>query len=150
MNITFSPKATETCVKAALPVVGQDQTTLAAGTGSTATTAITAAPATTPFSEVLISNPGCAPLRITATALTGSDCDTCSVDAITLGTFTVDVPGFVDSFQLPTALYSNIEYVTLDTVGGTPTDVAKDQTVFVYGVGTPQCEDCVIVVPDLP
>ena len=147
MNITFSPKTADACVKAFLPVVGQNLTTVAIAAGTTPVTAITAATGTTPFSEVLVSNPGCAPLRVTASVLVGSDCDTCTVDAITVQTLVVDVPGFVDSFQLPVALYTNIEYVTLDTVGGAPTANAKEQKVFVYGVGTGQCAECAVLVP---
>lgn len=149
MNINFSQKTDSGCKKPLAPVVGQDFNTIAIAAGDAPYTAITAASGTEPFTQVLVSNPGCAPIQATVTYLDAadSDCDECSPRTVSTVDLVINIPAFVDSFELPTGLISNVAYVTTDTFGGAATPVVKAQSVLVYGVGATQCSKCSVLVP---
>lgn len=149
MIIQFSPKTTKQAVGPDAPVVGQYFGTITDADGTTPITTVTAATGTAAFSEAVISNPGCAPIRATVSYLTGGDCDGCTVDTLTVSTVDIDVPGFVDSFPLPYGAITNIDIVPIDVPGptGVPTAVVKDQDVMVYAKNDEQCVDCKVLVP---
>jgi len=150
MNIQFSQKADYKCSPVTAPrAVGQALITVAAGTGDTAITALTAATGTQAFDSAIVSNTGCKPIRLTITYLTGGTCATCTTDTYTTTTRTVDIMGSVDSWELPQGYISNISFVTLDVFGstGVATDVTVDQTVLFHAQSTTKCADCIVLVP---
>lgn len=148
-TIQFSQKTKNDCLKPLAPVVGQDFNTITVGTGDAPHTAVTAATGTEPFTNVLISNQGCAPLQATITYLDSadSDCDDCTPRTLSTVDIVIDIPPFVDCFELPAGLISNIDYVTTDVFAGAATPVVKEQSVLVYATGKTQCSECAILVP---
>lgn len=150
MNIQYSQKTDFKCSPVTLPrAVGQNLVAVTAGTGATAITAITAATGTQAFDTAIVSNPGCRPIRLTISYLTGGDCTTCTLDTYTVSTITLDIMGGVDSWELPQGYITNIDFVTLDVFGstGVATNVTVPQNVLFHAQATTKCSDCVVLVP---
>ena len=150
MDFTFSPQMAPTCAPAVAPNVAQYFGTVAAASGATPISAITLASGAKALSSVLISNSGCKPLRVTATYLTGGDCNTCNdPDVLVPVTVNIDVPGRVSKWELAPGFISAVSFVTLDVVGtaGTATNVTNAQDVVMYGTSSLVCPDCAILVP---
>lgn len=146
MNIQFLDSAKSGCKGAVLPVVVQETPiTFNTTTDGTVATVITAGAAGDPaaYGGSFI-NKGCEDLNLTATYLSGSTCDSCDTETIT----TVDIDIVVPAntvFDIPAGFWTQLSYTLVNAA----TDV-KPQTVTFQSFYTPDCPECVVVIPDSP
>lgn len=151
INIQFSPKQSISCSPVVAPrAVGQNLVNVLSGTGATPTTGvINAATGTQAFDSVMVSNPGCKPIRLTVSYLQGGDCDSCTSDTYSVVTRDIDILGGTDSWELPAGYVTNIDFVTLDVFGstGVATNVTVNQTVLFHAQSNITCQNCQVLVP---
>lgn len=88
-------------------------------------------------------NTGCYDVKLTVSYLTGGDCDTCTVDVLTVEDLEITVPKN-SAFPLPVGLVKQIQAQTLDSAGE-PVANSTEQTVKYYGHYVPGCTGCTLV-----
>lgn len=143
MNIQFLNGAKSGCKGAVAPIVVQEAPVVFdTATDGTAPTVIVGAASTepAPYGGSFI-NKGCEDLTATITFLQGSDCDSCTVDTLT----TVDVGVVVPAntvFEIPDGFWTQISYVLNNAAAD-----AKLQTVTFQSFYTPDCVECLVLVP---
>ncbi len=131
-------------VRAVAPVVHQSTLEIAVGAGAAAQdllAAIASGQAAAASGQVV--NTGCYDVELTIEYVTGADCDSCTVDTLTLEEITVVVPKN-SAFPLPEGLVASIAAVTVDSTGA-PVANTTVQTVKYYGSYAPGCGGAVLV-----
>lgn len=141
--IQFLDTAKEGCKGAVAPIVIQPSELLfnTAADGTTATVISGGASgAAAPYGGTFI-NRGCTDLEVTATYLQGTTCEPCDTETIT----TIVVPFIVPantSMEIPKGFWTELSYV----LAAAATD-AKPQSVKFQSFYTPDCPECIIVLP---
>ena len=143
MNIQFLDSAKSGCKGAVAPIVIQEAPIVfdAATDGTTATVisgGASAAPA--PYGGSFI-NKGCEDIIATITYLQGSTCEPCDTETITTTDVVVTIPSNT-VFDVPAGFWTQISYV----LNAAATDV-KTQTVTFQSFYTPDCPECLVVLP---
>lgn len=120
------------CLKATAPFVSQELNDIAIGDGATPATLVDLG--TNPAVQYgLVTPVGCHNLLLTVTYLTGSDCDSCTVDTLTESTVTIFIRKNTP-FTLPQGHIVQVDYVVVDETQA-PIATTTEQSVEFYGVG---------------
>ena len=143
--IQFLPSTGSTGgVRAVAPVVHQSTLEIAVGAGAAAQDLLAAIASGSPAAAAgQVINTGCYDVELTIEYVTGADCDSCTVDTLTLEEITVVVPKN-SAFPLPEGLVASIAAVTVDSTGA-PVANTTVQTVKHYGSYAPGCGGAVLV-----
>lgn len=146
MQFILTSNQTAQCATATTPIVFGSQLTVAAGTGATAIAVTTVASGSPAYKGGIVGNPGCKPIRLDLTYVTGGTCSTCDTEALTTTPISVVVPAG-STMTIPDGFWSALSIVSLDGTATTATNVLVDQTVFINSQYVPACESCTVLVP---
>lgn len=140
----LSTSSSSNGVRAVAPVVHQASLTVATGSGAAKQDlleAIAAGECAADAGQVV--NSGCYDVLLTVSYLDGGDCDSCTVDTLSVVEIPVTVPKN-SAFPLPAGLIKQIQVQTVDSAGA-PISNTTAQTLNYYGSYAPGCGGCTLV-----
>lgn len=140
----LSSSSGSSAARAVAPTVHQAALTLAAGAGAAYSDLLAAIAAGSCAADAgQIVNTGCYDLEVLATYLTGADCDSCTVDALTTVDVSVVVPAN-SAFPMPPGYVSRLQVRTLDSAGAAIANTTEVKVRY-YGAYAPGCGGCPLV-----
>lgn len=136
-------------LKAVKPVVYQKYLTIATGTGLTAQDLLPAlgAGSCAAYGGQIVNN-GCYDLKVLISYLEGGDCDSCTVDTLTVTSVELFIPKN-SVFPLPDGFYQQIQVQTVDS-NKNPIANTTDVSISLHSSHVPNCNGCVQAIAGIP
>ena len=136
-------------LKAVKPVVYQKYLTIETGTGLTAQDLLPAlgAGSCAAYGGQIVNN-GCYDLKVLISYLEGGDCDSCTVDTLTVSAVELFIPKN-SVFPLPDGFYQQIQVQTVDS-SKNPIANTTDVSISLHSSHVPNCNGCVQAIAGVP
>ncbi len=131
-------------VRAVAPIVHQAFLEIEVGAGAALQDLLAAIASGEPAAHAgQVVNTGCYDIKVVAHYVDGADCDSCTVDTLTLVPVELIVPKN-SAFPLPEGLVAHIEVATVDNTGAEVANTTVQNVKF-YGSYAPGCGGEVLV-----